>query len=180
MYFDESFIQSLPDDPNIALRQICDKYDTMVNDYFQNSGAVHDISVQALDLVSTFLEAIGFELESEIPELFGPRDEDIRRVSDFIAELRDGTTRQLGKGQYDSYKHLFMEKFEVSSHYEFSQGDLDEIQELLNRLRDLFSKSEELEEGHKSRLLRRLEKLQSELHKKVIPLPIVKTENWSF
>ena len=142
----------------------------MVSSYSGNSDAIHDISVQVLDFVSTFFETIGFEMQSEIPELSGPRDEDIEIVSGFIAKMRDITTRHLGKGQYDVYKHLFMEKFKVSSTYEFSQGDLDKIQELLNQLRDLFSKSEEIGEEHKSRLLRRLEKLQAELHKKVSDL----------
>ena len=84
--------------------------------------------------------------------------------------MRDITTSHLGKGQYDVYKHLFMEKFNVSATYEFSQGDLDKIQELLNDLRTLISESKDLGEDHKSRLLRRLEKLQSELHKKVSDL----------
>ena len=89
MYFDESFIQSLSDDPIVALRQICDKYSNMVRNYSENSDALHDISIQVLDFVSTFFEAIGPELQSEIPELSGPRDEDIEKVGSFIAKMRD-------------------------------------------------------------------------------------------
>jgi hypothetical protein len=51
--------------------------------------------------------------------------------------------------------------------YKFSEGDFKRTQQLLNELKDLISKSDEIDEDHKSRLLRKLEGLQSELHKKV-------------
>lgn len=51
--------------------------------------------------------------------------------------------------------------------YEFSQGDLDRVQTLLNELRDLIAKVQELDEEHRQRVLTSLEKLQRELHKKV-------------
>lgn len=51
--------------------------------------------------------------------------------------------------------------------YEFSDGDIKRIQTLINELRNLISNTKELENNHKSRLLKRLEKIQSELHKKI-------------
>jgi hypothetical protein len=50
--------------------------------------------------------------------------------------------------------------------YEFSQGDLDRVQELINELRELIANTTHLERDHQQRLLRRLERLQSEMHKK--------------
>jgi hypothetical protein len=41
---------------------------------------------------------------------------------------------------------------------------------LINELRDELSKESELDEAHKQRLLKRLEALQKELHKKVSDL----------
>ena len=54
--------------------------------------------------------------------------------------------------------------------YEFSSGDLQRIQILINELRDLISVCDLFEADHKRRLLLRLEKLQAELHKKVSDL----------
>ncbi|NWC99759.1 hypothetical protein HX869_13515 [Pseudomonas sp. P7779] len=54
--------------------------------------------------------------------------------------------------------------------YELTEGDLNEVQDLLNRLRDLVTKSEELTDNHKERLLKRLEEVQQELHKKLSKL----------
>jgi len=41
------------------------------------------------------------------------------------------------------------------------------MQTLINEMRNLIKKSKDFEEGHKKRLLKRLEKLQGELHKKM-------------
>lgn len=54
--------------------------------------------------------------------------------------------------------------------YEFTDGDLSRIQDLINELRDLLASDSALDEGHKRRLLKRLEELQKELHKKVSDL----------
>ncbi len=50
--------------------------------------------------------------------------------------------------------------------YEFSDGDLEIIQKLLNEMRDLVTESNIFEDKHRRRLLKRLERLQQELHKK--------------
>ncbi len=50
--------------------------------------------------------------------------------------------------------------------YEFSDEDLNSIQALLDELRAKIASSDLFDEFHKRRLLIRLEKLQSELHKK--------------
>lgn len=55
-------------------------------------------------------------------------------------------------------------------HYEFSEGDLEKSQKLLSEIRDLISKSALFEESHKRRLLSRLERVQSELHKNMSDL----------
>ncbi|HBN90004.1 MAG: hypothetical protein ACI832_001425 [Rheinheimera aquimaris] len=51
--------------------------------------------------------------------------------------------------------------------YEFTDGDLKRIQAIINELRDQIGESDLFEEDHRRRLLRRLEALQSEMHKKM-------------
>lgn len=48
--------------------------------------------------------------------------------------------------------------------YRFEEQQLNRIQVLVNELRNLINESKLLEPGHKSRLLRRLEALQAEIH----------------
>ncbi len=52
-------------------------------------------------------------------------------------------------------------------YYEFSSDDINEIQNAINVLRELIINEESIDESHKSRLLKRLNKLQSELNKKM-------------
>ena len=54
--------------------------------------------------------------------------------------------------------------------FEFSQGDLDRVQALISELRKLISETPGFEDSHRRRLLLRLEKLQSELHKRMSDL----------
>ena len=55
-------------------------------------------------------------------------------------------------------------------HYAFSLGDQERIQMLINELRQIIGESSIYEESHKQRILRRLEALQGELHKKLADL----------
>ena len=71
---------------------------------------------------------------------------------------------------FEKYKRSFERKFGKGFLYQFSDGDLKRIQTLINELREIISKTEALDEDHRSRLLKRLEKLQSELHKTVSDL----------
>lgn len=54
--------------------------------------------------------------------------------------------------------------------YEFTDGDFKRLQLLVNQLRELIPECVELDDAHKRRLLKRLERLQGELHKKVSDL----------
>lgn len=51
--------------------------------------------------------------------------------------------------------------------YEFTDGDLKRIQQIINELREQIGESDLFEADHRRRLLRRLEALQSEMHKKM-------------
>lgn len=64
----------------------------------------------------------------------------------------------------------FSAKLGVGFVYEFSEGDLNKVQTNINELRDLISKATIFEIKHQQRLLSRLERLQSELHKKMSDL----------
>ena len=74
---------------------------------------------------------------------------------------------------YEEAKKLYASKFGKGFFYEFTESDFEKVQVLVNELRDLITKSEDFEPGHKRRLLRRLEKLQAELHKKMSNLDML-------
>lgn len=67
----------------------------------------------------------------------------------------------------ENHKEKYLIHFGQSFAYEFPEEGLDRIQILINELRDLISDSNTIDENHKLRLLKRLENLQLELHKRV-------------
>jgi len=75
--------------------------------------------------------------------------------------MQDGEAKKL-----DRFGALLGGKF----HYEFSDADITRLQDLLNEMRDLIVASSDFTEGHRERLLKRLEGLQIEIHKRVSDL----------
>lgn len=73
------------------------------------------------------------------------------------------------RNQQKFYAALQQRKKELDKgfFYEFTDGDLARIQQIINELRNEIAASKIFEEDHKSRLLRRLENLQAEVHKKM-------------
>ncbi|CAM3823977.1 hypothetical protein [Ectopseudomonas alcaliphila] len=90
-------------------------------------------------------------------------------IQTWLVELRSFYRAILDLNALDSSKNHFRSMFGSLFSYEFSQGDLEKVQLLVNELRERIS-SAALDDSHKRRLLVRLEKLQSELHKKVSDL----------
>ena len=66
----------------------------------------------------------------------------------------------------------YKRELDVGFHYEFSDGEIERLQALINELRDAIIRAEYLDEDHRRRLLGRLEKLQAELHKRVSDLDL--------
>lgn len=77
---------------------------------------------------------------------------------------------QTNERRLEQLKNHFSLTLNNSFGYEFTDGDLKRIRTLINELRELITENSELDEDHKRRLLKRLEKMQSEIHKKVSDL----------
>jgi len=76
----------------------------------------------------------------------------------------------LVQGLLDKELEKFGKRYGADFYYEFSDDDIAKIQSLINDLRSQVSNSNLFEENHRQRLLRRLERLQSELHKRLSDL----------
>lgn len=94
----------------------------------------------------------------------------IQKILNFFNYLKADFERRLTSDKLEQTKEKYNLIFNNSFSYEFTQGDLERIQGLLNELRNDISLSELFTAEHKQRLLKRLERLQSELHKKVSDL----------
>ncbi|EKF9501433.1 hypothetical protein O1C20_003610, partial [Vibrio cholerae] len=91
-------------------------------------------------------------------------------LRDYIQEVQSAVGDQAVLLKVETYSNRYKNAFKNTFAYEFSKGDFERVQELINELRAQISTLEDLEPSHKQRLLKRLEKLQSELHKRVSDL----------
>jgi hypothetical protein len=106
----------------------------------------------------------------EMPVLSDNHAFNAEKILDYLRKLSSYASTQLQEHQLSTASAKFAAIAGTIFHYEFSDGDLRRIQQLINQLRDDISTSDLFEDQHKNRLLTRLEKLQSELHKKVSDL----------
>jgi len=85
----------------------------------------------------------------------------------FLQEVQDHLLGQTSATKLNSLKKHYSVTLTNGFGYEFTDGDLKRIQQLINQLREMVSANTELDDGHKQRMLKRLEKMQAELHKKM-------------
>lgn len=188
MYEDE-FLDSLPDDPILAADALCEKF--LSFDKWLKEKAIealgrpnntlsvalaglapnseyHDDYVKALAAFQAYSEAKG--LSFKFPDLSSDKSQNIKFIHDFFTITKKKLTADVANLTLAREKIRYSAQFGGVFAYEFSQGDLDRIQDLVGKLREEITNNTGLEKEHQQRLLKRLEHLQGELHKKVSDL----------
>lgn len=178
MYFDEDFIRSLPDDPPSAILQIAKRYSRIMDEGNAAGAPIYELVKEMHAFLSVYLEAKGLPGDIEfqgsplsLAQMTGDVTADTGHLLWFVNALAGEMHEEVTKRSSEQLQRSFRLMLGTEGfHYEFSEGDLHRIQQLVNELRDLISASDALGADHKRRVLGRLEKLQSELHKKVSDL----------
>jgi hypothetical protein len=182
MYYDEEFIGSLPEDHQRALLYIASAFDSHWESNGLNTGAPYGLVRETHALLAAYLEREGLSwvyIDSEgapvvLPEISGSPAEDISQFEGFIRILQTELGMRVNRDDHGEDRQRFNLMLGTAGfHYQFSEGDIDRIQKLVNELRNLIAASEELREEHKRRVLGRLERLQRELHKKMSDLSVL-------
>lgn len=163
--YTEQFLQSLDDDPKVALYAICM--------HFHNARMRGEVNLNEHLEVYALIESYVTANEMEgvvLPTLPETRDQRIQLIVVFVnntlQELKSYIQSEEEQRVLQNLRGEFSAYIGKAFVYEFSDGDLKIIQKALNELRELVSASHIFEEKHRRRLLKRLEKLQQELHKK--------------
>jgi hypothetical protein len=160
----DEFFANLDSDPMIALNTVCLEYlqnEESVDNYLE-AYAVIEVMVEtndmSIDMKNFDIDdaQLSVKIKTWINVVYIKTSQYIQSVdrTKALAGFRDKAKISIGK----------------SFVYEFSDADYDRTQELINTLRDQFTKSTLFTPEHRQRLLKRLEKLQSEFHKKVSTL----------
>ena len=159
MLYPDDFVISLPADAEEAIMRVLNVIITRTPN--------REEIFEARDLLTTLMEVHQFtnrrpdiKLDSNNP---AELDTSFRVLHAIISE--DRQTRRTIE-QKDRFASLLGSVF----HYELSEADVQRIQHLLNELRDMISGASDFEADHKQRILKRLERLQSEIHKRLSDL----------
>ena len=164
--YNEQFIQGLSEDPKTALFYICKHFmDTRATN---NKAIGLEEHLEAYALIEAFVTAN--EMETTVPTLPNDRAQLLSTIVVFINKTLNGLIPYIQSEEEQKLLQNYRGEFAVhigkAFVYEFSDGDLEIIQKLLNEMRDLVTESNIFEDKHRRRLLKRLERLQQELHKK--------------
>ena len=165
--FDDDFINSLPDDPIEGTIEICNR---IIEYYEDGDGLLKSYQgfMEGNALLSSFLEAN--ELFISLPTLGHNRANNAELISNTAIKIKSQYEHQIDTQSIEQLKKKFQARLKSGFAYEFTEGDLKRIQVLINELRELISNFHAFKEEHRQRLLKRLEKLQGELHKRVSDL----------
>ena len=162
--FDDEYVEKLPDDPALAGKMICDDFMSFyTNTPSEKDEKNYEPYLRAIALIQAFSESFGIDLQ--YPSLSSNITENIKEIANFFDETRGVFDRKFTLSVLDKYKKNFKQKFGAGFLYRFSDGDLTKIQSLINEIREYLVGTKEIQEEHRERLLKRLEKLQSELNK---------------
>lgn len=172
MIFDEEFIETLHDDVVAGVLEICNRTIGLGIEFIRQSQFKESylILIEGFALVQGLMESGMFHTEVAVPELKMIDKYDSEVIFQFFSELRKTLVAKDKSLKFEQMKSRFKTSLGGVFVYEFSQGDLDKVQSLLSELRDQIVASKFFEKDHQQRILRRLEKLQSELHKRVSDL----------
>lgn len=170
MIFSEKFLDEFRLDPINKVREIREQLQPHFSHGQTWVDADLDILIEGYALLLEALEAGLLPVEKSYPALSGELQQDCVIISGFLQQVEDACTAQASKLKLELLRSKFKTSLGSAFSYEFSQGDLDRVQVIINELRSQISELTSLDIDHRQRLLRRLEKLQSELHKRVSDL----------
>lgn len=172
VFLDDEFIDKLNNSiPRQGMRMICEAYLAQQRNT-ANQGASPDsryaLAAHAFACLTEYAKSHRIDLP-DLPNLTGtPKDEEL--IVAFFTKIESDIVRITRLHVINEYKKVYAMKFKTAFFYEFPQGDLERIQLRINELRSLISDSEDITVEHKQQLVKRLEKLHSELHKTMLDL----------
>lgn len=171
MLFEQSFLETIVDNPVGSIVSACDKTIGIIHELtrgFESEDLLY--LMETAVLVSEIIDNYSLKSDNHIPEISGNLEHNCQALFQYLKNVQGEFQVHAYEIQFESIKSRYKSALNINFNYEFTQGDIDRIQTLINELRGHISNSSELENSHQQRLLKRLEKLQSELHKRVSDL----------
>lgn len=175
MLFTDEFLSLISDEPIASVieinRVVRTAWGKIANS--ENNGwsrEEHAIALETFALLKEITESGIISYPSPDFEVGTDANLDCENVSHYLSDLTTEFESKAQKKTVEVHQQRFKLGLGKIFAYEFSQGDYERVQTLINELRGLISDSKGFEKEHQRRLLARLERLQGEMHKKVSDL----------
>jgi hypothetical protein len=172
MLYSDEFLESLKADPIAGVKLACHlALNTMKEGgewTVEEMEALEEADVLFTELTEAGMMPVVYSVEPLLEE--APRGHKVSKIRDAIGSVLKQCEQLELRAQRERLASRIRIGLGRKFAYEFSQGDIERIQSLLNDLRNLVSASDKFKLEHQHRLLARLEALQRELHKKVSDL----------
>ncbi len=171
MIFTEEFLEKLKAEPFEGTVQMINiARDNFVENTTDWTDHDYQVLLETFALIAEIIESKLLEIGNPGFAIVGDRKQDCKQINDYLTALEKYCVSESSRLKVESFRSHFKAALGSGFTYEFSQGDLERVQSLINEIRDLIGNATGLEKDHQRRLLARLEKLQSEMHKKVSDL----------
>lgn len=170
MNIPQEMLQAARDNPTEGAAEICRfALEETNHDLFNPEWSDHDhtLLMAAVAVVLTLEEQNLIEHLQIAPDVDDVAQVVCPRFRQYLGGVHRDLSATISKNKFESFRKHFAVTLVENFGYEFTDGDLKRIQQLINELREMVSANTELDDGHKQRMLKRLEKMQSELHKKM-------------
>jgi hypothetical protein len=168
-FFTDEFLRSLPSDNLEALVVLANEFHRLISpseDYVEKDLNTY---LEAHAIFCAFVKARKIDAKlAQLEDLadWKPIEERIyMTISQRGAIWKQELTKRTRETILSETEARYSDVFSSEQTYEFSDKDIKRVQTLVDELRGLISSSALIGEGHKRRLLRRLEAMQRELHK---------------
>lgn len=171
MRIPQEILEQVNDDPSVAVISACNFIQAEVSGRSVWEEEDEYLLYEIYALITTLKEVGRIQYVADAPDLTAKFPHICSYLSSFMetvkAQLEQLVRNQSNARRLEQIRNHLSITINNAFGYEFTDGDLKRIQQLINELRELVSANTELDAGHKQRMLKRLEKMQSELHKKM-------------
>jgi hypothetical protein len=168
MNIPSSYIEAAQTDPLNGSLAIISYVEARVGPNFDDD--THALLIESLAFLSALREADLIQLDCYEPEVENSLQRVCGDIWAFLQTAKDQLLSQSATRKLENLKKHFTVSLTDSFGYKFTDGDVAKIQRLINELRDFLVQNTSLDESHRQRMMKRLEDLQRELHKKVSDL----------
>ena len=139
MLFNEDFLSTLSESPVGGVIEICRRVASQLDGEWDQEQ--YEILLEAYALFASLIDAGLLDLDIELPEISGNLVEDCSAIWLVASHIRERYAAEASKLKLQSYKAHFRTSLGRGFCYEFSQGDLERVQTLVNTLRGLIAES---------------------------------------